>query len=158
MHRTTDHRTRSLKVTQSFHYAQKGYLPFLSFCYARSMKHTIEVNGIKLYAFHGCLEEEGKIGGHYTVDVKMITDFTEAANEDRLEKTIDYVIVNRIVSEEMAIRSKLIEQVGYRILKRLENELANLHSVWIKITKICPPINGDVENVAIIIEENYKSA
>jgi dihydroneopterin aldolase len=121
------------------------------------MKHTIEVNGIKLYAFHGCLEEEGKIGGHYEVDVKMITDFTEAALEDRLEKTIDYVIVNRIVTEEMAIRSKLIEQVGYRILKRMEKELNNLHSVWIKITKICPPINGDVKNVAIIIEENYKT-
>jgi hypothetical protein len=27
------------------------------------MKHTIEVNGIKIYAFHGCLPEEEKIGG-----------------------------------------------------------------------------------------------
>lgn len=123
----------------------------------KKMKHTIEVNGIKLYAFHGCLEEEGKIGGHYEVDVKMITDFTVAALEDRLDKTIDYVIVNRIIAEEMAIRSKLIEQVGYRILKRMEKELNNLHSIWIKITKICPPINGDVKNVAIIIEENYKT-
>ena len=41
------------------------------------MKHTIEVNGIKLYAFHGCLPEEGKIGGNYIVDVTITTDFTE---------------------------------------------------------------------------------
>ena len=115
-------------------------------------KHTIEVNGIRLYAFHGCLEEEGKIGGNYLVDVSMVTDFQIAAETDTLHNTIDYVVVNRIVREEMAIRSKLIEHVGYRIIERLKTELQNLHSVKVKIIKICPPINGDVENVAIIIE------
>jgi len=117
------------------------------------MKHFIEVNGIKLYAFHGCLEEEGKIGGHYTVDVQMKTDFTQAAAEDDLMKTIDYVQVNRIVTEEMAIRSKLIEHVGQRIVNRLQSEVKRLDAVRVKIVKICPPINGDVQNVAILIEE-----
>lgn len=117
------------------------------------MKHTIEVNGIKLYAFHGCLPEEGKIGGNYSVDVSLITDFTEASETDELIKTIDYVDVNLIVKEEMAIRSKLIEHVGQRIYKRIRNEINNIEKLKIKITKICPPINGDVENVAIIIED-----
>jgi dihydroneopterin aldolase len=116
------------------------------------MKHTIEVNGIKIYAFHGCLPEEGKIGGQYSVDVMLNTDFSEAAKHDDLTKTIDYVIVNKIVSEEMAIRSKLIEHVGQRILERLKNEINTIDLVRIKVTKICPPINGDVDNVAIIIE------
>lgn len=117
------------------------------------MKHTIEVNGIRLYAFHGCLPEEGMIGGNYLVDVSMKTDFQVAAETDTLENTIDYVIVNRIVTEEMAIRSKLIEHVGHRIVQRMKTELKNLHGLKVKITKICPPINGDVENVAIIIED-----
>lgn len=118
-----------------------------------NMKHTIEVNGIRLYAFHGCLPEETKIGGHYLVDVSMTTDFSVAAETDTLENTIDYVIVNRIVTEEMAIPSKLIEHVGQRIIKRLKDTLHNLHSLRIKVIKICPPINGDVENVAVIIED-----
>jgi 7,8-dihydroneopterin aldolase/epimerase/oxygenase len=117
------------------------------------MKHLIEVNGIKLHAFHGCLEEEARIGGNYTVDVLMKTDFTEAAMTDDLEKTITYVQTNRIVTEEMAVRSKLIEHVGQRIVTRLMNETQNLFAVRVKVTKICPPINGDVDNVAIIIEE-----
>ena len=121
------------------------------------MKHTIEVNGIKLYAFHGCLEAEGLIGGNYVVDVSMTTDFQIAAETDTLENTIDYVIVNKIVKEEMAIRSKLIEHVGHRILVNLKNTCKNMDSVKIKITKICPPINGDVDNVAIIIEESIKN-
>ncbi len=117
------------------------------------MKHTIEVNGIKIYAFHGCLPEEGKIGGHYSVDVMLNTNFSEAARTDELKKTVDYVDVNRIVCEEMAIRSKLIEHVGQRIINRLKAEINNIDFVKLKVTKICPPINGDVDNVAIIIEE-----
>ena len=118
------------------------------------MKHTIEVNGIKIYAYHGCLPEEGKIGGHYSVDVMLNTDFSEAANTDDLNKTIDYCDVNKIVVEEMAIRSKLIEHVGQRIVNRLKSEINTIGHIRLKLTKICPPINGDVQNVAIIIEEH----
>ena len=116
------------------------------------MKHKIEVNGIKLYAFHGCLEEEARIGGHYVVDVTILTDFSLAAETDDLSKTVDYVAVNAIVKEEMAIRSKLIEHVGQRIFSRIKNEMKGVSSLSVKITKLTPPINGDVSNVAILIE------
>jgi dihydroneopterin aldolase len=117
------------------------------------MKHVIEVNGIKLYAYHGCLEEEGKIGGNYIVDVRLTTNFSTAAVDDNLSETIDYVDVNRIVGEEMAIRSKLIEHVGKRIIDRIKSELNSVQTVRVQVTKLSPPINGDVDNVAIIIEE-----
>ncbi len=117
------------------------------------MKHAIEVNGIKTYAFHGCLEEEAKIGGNYLVDVMLNTNFFNAAENDDITQTIDYVDINKIVCEEMAIRSKLIEHVGQRIIKRIKKEIKNITYLKIKVTKICPPINGDVDNVAIIIEE-----
>ena len=117
------------------------------------MKHTVEVNGIKLYAFHGCLPEEGKIGGNYIVDVSITTDFSKAALSDNLKETIDYVFVNAIVKEEMAVRSKLIEHVGQRIVQRIKSELQLAESIKVKVIKVCPPINGDVNNVAIIIED-----
>ncbi|MBU3661305.1 MAG: dihydroneopterin aldolase [Flavobacteriales bacterium] len=116
------------------------------------MKHKIEVNGIQLYAFHGCLEEEARIGGKYEVDVKILTDFTEAALTDDLAKTVDYVAVNRIVAEEMAIRSKLIEHVGLRILNRLKSEITHEANYSVRIIKISPPINGDVRNVVVELE------
>ena len=116
------------------------------------MKHKIFVNGIKCYAYHGCLPEEGRIGGHYIVDIELHTDFSSAANNDTLSDTIDYVDVNRIVTEEMAVRSKLIEHVGQRISNRIQNELKGITTLKVKITKLCPPINGDVDSVAIQIE------
>ncbi len=117
------------------------------------MKHIVEVNGIKLYAFHGCLPEEEKIGGNYIVDIYVETDFSEAAHTDELSKTVDYVDINRIVKREMAIRSKLIEHVGQRIFIEIKKEVKNVDFLRVKVTKMCPPINGDVNNVAIIIEE-----
>lgn len=117
------------------------------------MQHIIEVNGIKCYGHHGCLPEETAIGGHYLVDVKMHTNFSLAALEDDLSQTIDYVKVNAVVVAEMAIPSKLIEHVGQRIVNRLKEDLRTIEILRVKIIKLSPPINGDVDNVAIIIEE-----
>lgn len=113
--------------------------------------NKILVEGIKIYAYHGCLEEEGKIGCNYIVDVTIETDFTEAAKTDDLNKTIDYVTVYNIVKTQMAIRSKLIEQVGQRIVDELKKELKTIKKVKVKVTKLNPPMNGEVESVSIII-------
>lgn len=113
--------------------------------------NTILVEGISVYAYHGCLPEEGKIGCNYLVDVTMDTDFSEAAKTDDLNKTIDYVTVYNIVKAEMAIRSKLIEQVGQRIVDALKKEFPALHKVSVKVTKLNPPMNGNVQKVSIVI-------
>jgi dihydroneopterin aldolase len=119
------------------------------------MKNTVEVNGIKVYAYHGCLPEEREIGGHYTVNIRITTDFTDSFLSDDLKDTVDYVAINRVVKEEMGQPSKLIEHVGYRILKRFEEEIEGIHTACIKVIKHCPPIEGDVNDVAIIIEDTF---
>lgn len=117
------------------------------------MAHRIKVKGIKVYANHGCLEEEAIIGGHYVVHVSLLTDFTASTLSDDLSDTVDYVAVNRIVVQEMGIRSKLIEHVGQRIVNRLKKELHGIESLSLEIIKLSPPIDGDVESVAILIED-----
>ena len=115
--------------------------------------HQILVEGINVYAYHGCLEEEGIIGCNYIVNVTMQTDFTEAAKTDELSKTIDYVVVYQIAKEEMAIRAKLIEEVAQRIVNRLKKEFKMLQKVEVKVTKLNPPMNGDVDRVSVVITE-----
>lgn len=116
------------------------------------MLNTIKINKIKLYAYHGCLPEEGKIGGNYEVNICLETNFIEAAKSDNLSKTIDYTLVHKIVKEEMAIRSKLIEAVALRIQKRFQSELKNLHQCSVEIVKFSPPIDGIVESVSVLIK------
>ena len=115
--------------------------------------NKILIEGIKIYAYHGCLEEEAKIGGHYVVDVSIEIDFSVAAKTDDLIKTIDYVVVYNIVKKQMSIRSKLIEHVGKRIMDDIKNEFPSILKVEVKVIKLKPPMNGDVDRVSIIISE-----
>jgi dihydroneopterin aldolase len=111
----------------------------------------IKVNNIKLYAFHGCLEEEAKIGSEYRVDVKIKADLKKSAKTDELIDTVDYVHLNHIVKEEIAIRSKLLEEVAQRILDRFFKELRMIQKATVSVSKINPPIGGNVEEVVIIL-------
>lgn len=109
----------------------------------------IEVNKIKVFAYHGCMPEETKIGTYFEVDVKIKTDFQEAAETDDLAKTVDYVQVREIVSREMLIPSKLIEHVGLRIKKAMLSEIRNISKVKVTIRKYNAPMGGEVDNVSI---------
>jgi dihydroneopterin aldolase len=115
--------------------------------------NKILVEGIRLYCYHGCLQEEALIGSEYEVDVIMETDFSKAAESDELNQTIDYVVVYNIVKEQMAIRSKLLEHVAQRIIKRLKNEFPLLAKTEVKVTKINPPMNGNVARVSVMMSE-----
>jgi 7,8-dihydroneopterin aldolase/epimerase/oxygenase len=117
------------------------------------MKNAINIEGIKLYAYHGCLEEEERVGGNYIVDVYMTTDFSEAIKTDSLSNTIDYCAVYEICRNEMAIRSKLIEHVCERIYKKITAAFPALKTLRVKVTKLTPPVNGEVEKVSVEIED-----
>ncbi|AEV33310.1 dihydroneopterin aldolase [Owenweeksia hongkongensis] len=111
----------------------------------------IEVEGIKLFGYHGCLDEEGKIGTDYRVNVTVWGDLHRPAQTDELKDTLDYVIINRVVKQEMAVRSKLIEHVAQRILDGLMAEMPLVQKAEIKLSKLQPPINGDVESVSVVM-------
>ena len=123
---------------------------------SKKIANTIRVEGIQVYAYHGCLPEEERIGGNYIVNVYIETDFHESALKDDLEKTVDYCDVYKIVKEEMAIRAKLIETVAYRILNRICSELNNIHSCRVCVVKLCPPMNGNVDRVSVEVESDVQ--
>ena len=110
---------------------------------------VITVSGIKLYAYHGCMKEEAKIGSDYEVDVVLEADLSEAAMTDDLTQTIDYVAVNKIVAEEMAIRSKLLEYVAKRIIDKLVDNHPEIVSIEVSVAKLNPPIDGNVDRVVV---------
>ncbi|TDM00613.1 MAG: dihydroneopterin aldolase [Flavobacteriaceae bacterium] len=109
----------------------------------------IHLEKISLYAKHGCLEEEEKIGSEYLVDLTVETDLELSSNSDNLADTVDYVHLNLIVKEEMAIRSKLLEHVCQRILTRIKTELPKVLSAKVILTKVNPPIGGNVKGVKV---------
>lgn len=113
----------------------------------------IRLKNIRTFSYHGCLDEESRIGSDYSVDLEIKTDLRKSALSDRLQDTVDYVILNRIVKDEMAERSNLLEHVAHRIIKRIFAELPEVARITLSVSKINPPIDGDVEAVTVQMEE-----
>ena len=116
----------------------------------------IILNNIQLYAKHGCLVEEGKIGSIYNVKLSVKTDFNKASISDNLKDAVDYVHLHKIVKDEMAIRSALLEHVANRILNKILEEISLVKKVTVQIAKINPPIGGNVSDVSIIMSRKQK--
>ena len=113
----------------------------------------ITVEGIRVFAYHGHLPEEEILGGHFIINVWVNVDTLAVEQTDDLNDTVDYVLINKIVTEEMAIRSKLLEQVGQRILDRVFEESALVKYADVAVSKLNPPIGGNVEKVTILLSK-----
>ncbi len=89
------------------------------------------------------------IGSDYRVDLEISADLSQPANSDQLSETVDYVLLNNIIKEEMTVRSNLLEHVAKRIIDRIFNEIKEVTEVEVEVAKINPPIGGDVESVSV---------
>lgn len=118
------------------------------------MLGKIRLKNVRLYGFHGCLKEEEMIGSDYRVDLEVTADLERAAQTDHLSETVDYVHLQTIIREEMGNRTKLIETVASRILDRILEELPQVQSAGVEVSKINPPIGGDVEQVTVSLVKN----
>ena len=107
------------------------------------------LNNIRIYAFHGCMDEEERIGSDYIVNLEVETDMVQPSKSDLLEDAVDYVSLNAIVKEEMSIRSRLLEHVAQRIMDRILKQFPKVEGVAISVAKQNPPIGGDVGEVCV---------
>ncbi|WP_185850772.1 dihydroneopterin aldolase [Blattabacterium cuenoti] len=114
----------------------------------------ILIENLRLFGFHGCMPEESLIGSHYTINLEIELDLNKASISDDLSQTVNYVDLYRIVKKEMSIRSKLIEHLAKRIVKKIkEHKKDSIKSTKIKICKENPPLKNMVDRVCIILEE-----
>ncbi|MEX0274582.1 MAG: dihydroneopterin aldolase [Flavobacteriaceae bacterium] len=112
----------------------------------------ITLRTIRVYAHHGCLEEETIIGSDYQVNLIVWAQLENACKTDALKDTIDYVHLNKIVRKEMHVPTKLLEHVAHRIVDSIFLELEMAQKVQVEVAKINPPIGGDVASVSVTLE------
>ncbi|MBB3123138.1 MULTISPECIES: dihydroneopterin aldolase [Mesoflavibacter] len=117
----------------------------------------IKVENIRVFAHHGCLKEETAIGSDYRVDLEITANLQHSAKTDQLKDTVDYVFLNRIIFEEMKVPSALLEHVARRILNRIFTEDQMIKKATVSVSKINPPIGGDVEQVTIVMSDKRKN-
>jgi len=119
----------------------------------------IKLKNVRCYSHHGCLKEETLIGSEYLVNLSVKTKLGKSHLTDSLEDAVDYVFLNSVIKEEMAVSSKLLETVVKKICNRVLSEEKRVYEVTVSVSKLCPPINGDAESVSVKItekrEENF---
>ena len=109
----------------------------------------IYLKNIKIYAYHGCMEEEKKIGSDYLVNLIVHADLSLSCESDELKDTVDYVALLDIVKSQMKMRANLLENVADRVVNKIISKFPSVRKAVVKISKLNPPINGNIDEVVI---------
>lgn len=112
----------------------------------------VALEGMEFYARHGYYEEERKIGNKYSVDVLLDVDFTGAANDDKLDGTVNYERVYEVVAEVMNIDAQLLEHLAGKMIRQLKKEFPQVNLVKVKVCKYNPPIKGLCHRAMVTLE------
>lgn len=113
---------------------------------------VIEIEGMAFYAYHGHFAEEQIVGNRFIVDLMLTTDCSKAAKSDDLSDALNYLSIYEIIRAEMQIKSHLLEHVAGRIIDRLVGGYPSIEKVKVKISKLNPPMGGEIEKVSVTME------
>ena len=105
----------------------------------------IELEEMRFWAFHGCLESERRNGNLFLVDFHGELDMRKAAGSDNLEDTVNYGLVYDLVKEEMRVPSDLLENVAGRIVRRIAERFPEFVRFSVRVSKRRPPVEGPVQ-------------
>ncbi len=103
---------------------------------------VINVEGLKLYGYHGVSEQETLVGNTFIYDLSVSVDWLDAAITDDVERTINYadlVALIRTVNERPA---RLLETLAYAVYRAIAETYPTILSGHVKVTKPKPPIAG----------------
>ena len=114
--------------------------------------HTIALEGMEFFAYHGFLAQEREIGNRYLVDLLIQTNFATAAQNDTLQNTIDYSKLYQITANVMSKPSKLLEHLAQQIAEQALSMFPNIERIKISVAKQNPPIGGVCQWAKVSIE------
>lgn len=120
------------------------------------METTIELTGMKFFAYHGVGKQELLVGNYYLVDVRYTFWAEAACTSDTIEDTINYADVFELIKNEMSHPSKLLEHVAARLLQALKLRFDSILGIRLKVSKLNPPLMGEVQSASVVLEKHYR--
>ncbi len=113
----------------------------------------IRLENLEFFAYHGCFEEEQKIGTYFSVDVAINYDGTACEKTDNLQFALNYQTVYEVIKSEMMKPSKLLEHVVYRIIQAISETFSEmkLENIYVGVSKLNPAlaVGGKVGKVTV---------
>ena len=112
------------------------------------MVNIIRIKNATFYGYHGVSNEEQYVGGKFEADIDIYTDFSEAADADDLNKTVDYYKIYSFLNQ-YTVNQKyyLIEALAVEIAEELLKHFERIEKVAVRVRKNNPPLGGVVDCV-----------
>ena len=104
------------------------------------MNSRIFIQGMRLYARHGVMAQERRVGQEFEVSVSVDYDISRAMATDDVASTLSYADLCDLVRAEMAVPSQLLEHVAGRIGRAVLARWPEAEAVDVSIVKLNPPM------------------
>lgn len=118
----------------------------------REAPDRIFLRGVHVFARHGVLEEEKRLGQRFEIDVECGLDVSDYARRDAYEDALCYQSVHDIVRETAeGERFDLVEALAEAIAERLFARFEMLAEARVEIRKPSAPITGVFGTVGVAI-------
>ena len=116
------------------------------------MNDKIILTGIEIFGYHGCSDEEKKLGQKFYVDLELNLDLSKAGQSDNFEDTVDYsqviLLVEKIVG---GTPRRLIETVAEEIAEKILAEFERVESLTLTLHKPNAPLPMTYADAAVKI-------
>jgi len=109
----------------------------------------ISLDGIRIRAHHGVLDQERLVGGDFHVSVRVDYPLARAVETDDVGDTLNYAELHQLVCREMATPSRLLEHAAGRIGKAVLARWSEASRVTVRLTKDNPPMGGDCDGATV---------
>lgn len=117
------------------------------------MEYKIQLKGMEFHAFHGCYDLEQKVGNRFLVDLEITTELGSVAEEDAVEKAVNYLTVYEEVRRQMKVTQRTIERVSVNIMDALYAKFPQIRHIRCRVSKLAPPLGGKLERVSVVLEK-----
>jgi dihydroneopterin aldolase len=107
----------------------------------------VKVEGLRVYAHHGVLPIERKVGNMFEVSVSLYYDALPAMMNDNIETALNYANVVAEIVRVMASPEQLLEHVAYNIVNHLNSHFHVITHGELCIKKLKPPISEHMSAV-----------
>lgn len=115
----------------------------------RIERSYIYLKEARFHAYHGVLPQENEVGQDFLVSVRCGVDVMPAIEHDMVEVTLDYGKLYRLIGQEMAKTSQLVEHLAGRIAKAVFDTFPEVKTLDLDITKLNPPMEGDCAGAGV---------
>ncbi len=119
----------------------------------------IQIKNLEVFARHGVLPEENRLGQKFQVNATLYLSTREAGLKDDLKKTIHYGEVSRFITNYMTGHTFcLIEAAAEQMARAILLEFPAMEKIRLEIVKPWAPIALPLEAVSVEIERGWHRA